>query len=79
MYRKHGNVPFIYGDKENGLYNLTYIKTLPYTFDFKIEKNGGGGLYVQPSYFYTTDKELINVYRFEDDYNLTESIVDVIQ
>lgn len=79
MYRKYGSVPFIYGDKENGLYNLTYIKTLPYTFDFKIEKNGEGGLYVQPSYFYTTDKELINVYRFEDDYNLTESIVDVIQ
>lgn len=79
MYRKYGNVSFIYGDKENGLYNLTYIKTLPYTFDFKIEKNGGGGLYVHPSYFYTTDKELINVYRFENDYNLTESIVDVIQ
>ena len=79
MYRKYGNVTFIYGDKENGLYNLTYIKTLPYTFDFKIEKNGGGGLYVHPSYFYTTDKELINVYRFENNYNLTESIVDVIQ
>ena len=79
MYKKYGNVQFIYGDKENGLYNLTYIKTLPYTFDFKIEKNGGGGLYVHPSYFYTTDKELINVYRFENDYNLTESIVDVIQ
>ena len=79
MYRRYGNVPLIYGDKENGLYNLTYIKTLPYTFDFKIEKNGGGGLYVHPSYFYTTDKELINVYRFENDYNLTESIVDVIQ
>ena len=79
IYRKYGNVPSIYGDKENGLYNLTYIKTLPYTFDFKIEKDGGGGLYVHPSYFYTTDKELINVYRFENDYNLTESIVDVIQ
>ena len=79
LYRKYGNVPFIYGDKENGLYNLTYIKTLPYTFDFKIEKNGGGGLYVHPLYFYTTDKELINVYRFESNYNLTESIVDVIQ
>lgn len=79
MYRKYGNVRFINGDEENGLYNLTYIKTLPYTFDFKIEKNDGGGLYVHPSYFYTTDKELINVYRFENDYNLTESIVDVIQ
>ena len=78
-YRKYGNVIGIRGDEENGLYNLTYIKTLPYTFDFKIEKNGGGGLYVHPSYFYTTDKELINVYRFENDYNLTESIVDVIQ
>lgn len=79
LYRKYGNVQFIYGDKENGLYNLTYIKTLPYTFDFKIEKNSQGGLYVHPSYFYTTDKELINVYRFENDYNLTESIVNVIQ
>lgn len=79
MYRKSGNVPFINGDKENGLYNLTYVKTLPYTFGFKIKKDGGGGLYVHPSYFYTTDKELINVYRFENNYNLTESIVDVIQ
>lgn len=80
MYKVGGNVPYIYGDKENGLYNLTYIKTLPYTFDFKIEKrSGGGGLYVHPLYFYTTDKELINVYKFKNDFNLTESIVDVIQ
>lgn len=80
MYKVYGNVPYIYGDKENGLYNLTYIKTLPYTFDFKIEKRAnGGGLYVHPLYFYTTDKELINVYKFKNDFNLTESIVDVIQ
>lgn len=80
MYKIKGNVPYIYGDKENGLYNLTRIKTLPYTFDFKVErKTGGGGLYVHPLYFYTTDKELINVYKFKNDYNLTESIVDVIQ
>ena len=79
-YRIHGNIPYKYGDKENGLYNLTRINTLPYTFDFKIEKPGGGGLYVQPTYFYTTDKELINVHEFENQIvNLTESIVDVIQ
>lgn len=80
MYKVGGNVPYKYGDKENGLYNLTHIKTLPYTFDFKIEKQAnGGGLYVHPLYFYTTDKELINVYKFKNDFNLTESIVDVIQ
>lgn len=80
MYKIKGSVPFISGDKENGLYSLTQINTLPYTFDFKVErKEGGSGLYVHPLYFYTTDKELINVYKFENDYNLTESIVDVIQ
>lgn len=80
MYKIRGNVPFITGDEENGLYNLTQINTLPYTFDFKVErKEGGSGLYVHPLYFYTTDKELINVYKFENDYILTESIVDVIQ
>ena len=80
MYKIGGNVPFIAGDKENGLYNLTQINTLPYTFDFKVERRAGGsGLYVHPLYFYTTDKELINVYKFENDYNLTESIVDVIK
>lgn len=79
MYKQYGNVPYIFGDEENGLYNLTYIKTLPHTFDFKIEKTGGSGFYVHPVYFYTTDKELITVHRFEDEYNLTESIVDVIE
>ena len=80
MYKISGNVPFISGDKENGLYSLTQINTLPYTFDFKVEREaGGGGLYVHPLYFYTTDKELINVHKFENDYILTESIVEVIQ
>lgn len=80
LYKIYGNVPSVCGDKENGLYNLTQINTLPYTFDFKVEREAGGsGLYVHPLYFYTTDKELINVYKFENDYNLTESIVDVIQ
>lgn len=79
-YKLNQNIPYIYGDKENGLYNLTYIKTLPYTFDFKIEKPAAGGaLYVHPLYFYTTDKELINIYKFESSSNLTQSIVDVIQ
>ncbi len=79
-YRKYGNITYKYGDKENGLYNPTHINTFPYTFGFKIEKTGGGGLYVQPTYFYTTDKELINVYEFKNQIqNLTESIVEVIQ
>lgn len=79
-YRSHVNIRYKYGDKENGLYNLTHINTLPYTFGFKIETAGEGGLYVQPTYFYTTDKELINVYEFKNQItNLTESIVDVIQ
>ena len=80
MYKIYGNVPNIRGDKENGLYSLTQINTLPYIFDFKVERRaGGGGLYVHPFYFYTTDKELINVHKFENDYILTESIVEVIQ
>lgn len=80
VYKISGNIPSVYGDKENGLYSLTQINTLPYIFDFKVErKAGGGGLYVHPLYFYTTDKELINVHKFENNYTLTESIVEVIQ
>lgn len=80
VYKVYGNTLAIDGDEENGSYNLTYIKTLPYTFDFKIKRKASGGeIYVHPLYFYTTDKELINVYRFKKDILSTESIVDVIQ
>lgn len=56
------------GDKENGLYNLTRIKNLPYTFDFKItrKKDYSSGLFVNPVYFYTTDKELIKIHSFRN-------------
>lgn len=80
LYKFRENVLFANGDKENGSYSLNQINTLPYTFDFKIERKAeGGGLYVHPLYFYTTDQELINVHKFENDYILTESIVEVIR
>lgn len=68
------------GDKENGLYNLTRIKNLPYTFDFKItrEKGYSSGLFVEPVYFYTTDKELIKIHAFDNGIN-ADSIVEEIK
>ena len=76
----HGSSTYKYGDRKNGLYNLTNIKTLPYTFDFEINNKYGTGIYVQPKYFYTTDKELIDNHLFVDiGTNPTKSIVDVIQ
>ena len=68
------------GDDKNGLYSLTNIKTLPYTFDFEIDNKYGTGIYVQPKYFYTTDKELIDNHFFVQIGTIpTKSIVDVIQ
>lgn len=76
----HENLAAECGDQKNGLYNLTNIKTLPYTFNFEINNKYGTGIYVQPIYFYTTDKELINNHFFvENGTQLTKSIVDVIQ
>lgn len=74
-----GNIRYVYGDDYNGLYNLTRIKSLPYTFDFKITRDGNyrSGLRVQPIYINTTDKELIKVHDFHNDYN--SGIVGEIQ
>lgn len=68
------------GDKENGLYNLTQIKNLPYTFDFKItrKKDYSSGLFVNPVYFYTTDKELIKIHCFNNVIS-TDSIIEEIK
>lgn len=59
---------YVYGDSENGLYNLTLIKNLPYTFDFKItrESNYSSGLFVNPIYIDTADEELIKVHELEE-------------
>ncbi len=61
-----GTIP-VYGDSENGLYNLTRIKNLPYTFDFKITREGNysSGLFVNPIYIDTADEELIKVHELE--------------
>ena len=66
-----GNTRYVYGDDYNGLYNLTRIKSLPYTFDFKITRDSvyRSGLRVQPIYINTADKELIKVHGFNNDYN----------
>lgn len=68
-YRKKDSIytTYVYGDSENGLYNLTRIKNLPYTFDFKItrDSNYGSGLFVNPIYIDTADEELIKVHELE--------------
>ena len=73
-----GNVRYIYGDDYNGLYNLTRIKSLPYTFDFKITRNGAyrSGLRIIPIYINTADDELIKVHEFS---NYSSSIVEEIK
>ena len=69
----------VYGDSENGLYNLTRIKNLPYTFNFKITRNNyASGLFVSPIYIDTADKELIKVHDFNVGLN-TNSIVGEIK
>ncbi len=69
----------VYGDSENGLYNLTRIKNLPYTFNFKITRNNyASGLFVNPIYIDTADKELIKVHDFNVGLN-TNSIVGEIK
>ena len=69
----------VYGDSENGLYNLTRIKNLPYTFNFKITRqNYASGLFVNPIYVDTADKELIKVHDFNVGLN-TNSIVGEIK
>ena len=69
----------VYGDSENGLYNLTRIKNLPYTFNFKITRNNyTSGLFVNPIYIDTADKELIKVHDFNVGLN-TNSIVGEIK
>lgn len=59
---------YVYGDSENGLYNLTRIKNLPYTFDFKITREGNynSGLFVNPIYIDTADEELIKVHELKE-------------
>lgn len=59
---------YVYGDSENGLYNLTRIKNLPYTFDFKITRNSNysSGLFVNPIYIDTADEELIKVHELKE-------------
>lgn len=82
QYRRKYNVGYfdIFGDSENGLYNLTRIKNLPYTFDFKItrEKDYDSGLFVNPVYIDTADKELIKIHDFYVGLN-TSSIVGEIK
>lgn len=58
---------YVYGDSENGLYNLTRIKNLPYTFDFKITRESDyiSGLFVNPVYIDTSDEELIKVHELK--------------
>lgn len=55
------------GDSENGLYNLTRIKNLPYTFDFKITRDNdhGSRLFVNSTYINTADEELIKVHELK--------------
>lgn len=69
-YRRKYSVgtTYVYGDSENGLYNLTRIKNLPYTFDFKITREGdySSGLFVNPIYIDTTDEELIKVHELKE-------------
>lgn len=82
QYKRKGYVGVFseLGDKENGLYNLTQIKNLPYTFDFKItrEKDYSSGFFVNPVYFYTTDKELIKIHCF-DNIISNDSIIEEIK
>lgn len=82
QYRSKYGVGYhsIFGDSENGLYNLTRIKNLPYTFDFKITrgKNYVSGLFVNTVYIDTADKELIKIHDFNDGLN-TSSIVGEIK
>lgn len=77
-YRKKnliGTFP-VFGDSENGLYNLTRIKNLPYTFDFKITRDSNycSGLFVNPIYIDTADKELIKVHKLEIGSSIVEEI-----
>lgn len=67
MYEDTASTTTVYGDRENGLYNLTRIKNLPYTFNFKItrERGYGSGLFVNPIYIDTADEELIKVHELE--------------
>lgn len=73
-------VTSVFGDSENGLYNLTRIKNLPYTFDFKITRDSdySSGLFVNTIYIDTADKELIKVHDFNVGLN-TDSIVGEIK
>ena len=77
-YRRKDSIgtTFAYGDSENGLYNLTRIKNLPYTFDFKItrDSNYSSGLFVNPIYIDTTDEELIKVHELEKGYSIVGEI-----
>ena len=80
IYSRVGsNTSYNYHDDENGVYSLTNIKSLPYTFDFKVTRNGAyrSGLRVQPIYINTADKELIKVHDFHNNYN--SGIVGEIQ
>ena len=77
-YRRKGLIgtTYVYGDSENGLYNLTRIKNLPYTFDFKITRSSdySSGLFVNPIYIDTTDEELIKVHTLEKGYSIVGEI-----
>ena len=77
-YRRKGLIgtTYVYGDSENGLYNLTRIKNLPYTFNFKItrDSNYSSGLFVNPIYIDTTDEELIKVHTLEEGYSIVGEI-----
>lgn len=66
-YKMQDELLFEFGDSENGLYNLTRIKNLPYTFDFKIHRNKrySSGLFVNLTYIDTADKELIKVHELD--------------
>lgn len=66
-YQRRGQIATAYGDSKNGLYNLTRIKNLPYTFDFKITRNSNysSGLFVNTIYIDTADEELIKVHKLE--------------
>lgn len=67
IYKVDNLASYQYGDNKNGLYNLTMIKELPYTFDFEITRTGSytSGLFVSPTYIDTSDEELIKVHEFD--------------
>lgn len=67
VYEDSVTTVIVCGDSENGLYNLTRIKNLPYTFDFKITRDNdyGSRLFVNSTYINTADEELIKVHELK--------------